>query len=201
MFWDFKKSLLIAALGFYLSAYVIFMVNLDRIVLSAEWRLPIAVVLFIAVLYSIINTLKGFEKAAVQVSALIRRVEGGDRLGDLTQLLDIKVPSILGALRLVFSRISLKDLVLESATPIDEYSAMLHLRNNGGKEVRIIAYSLNGSEIVYKAPSLVLAPHSPGELTITPDLSLTVKLERARTHTVILWTETGVSGSFQFSLA
>ena len=201
MFWDFKKSLLIAAFGFYLSAYVVLIVNLDRIVSSVELRLPVAVVLLIVVLYSIINTLKGFEKASIQVSALIRRVESGEQLGDLTQLLDIKVPSILGALRLMFTRISLKDLVLETATVIDEYSGMLHLRNNGGKEVRIIAYSLDGSEIVYMAPSSVIAPHSPGDLRVTPNISLTVRLDSTLTHTVTVWTETGLSRSFHFNFA
>jgi hypothetical protein len=204
IFWDYARSWLFAILGFLLSAFLAFIFNVDK--LPSSYQVPSILAALAVVFLSLLGLSWRFQVTAKRVGTLIGRVEKGEPLGDLADLLDIRAFSLKGILKPLFrstplvEELFLESVTLQSAVALNDYTAVLHLRNTGSREARINAYSVDKSEWVYLSPSKVIAPSSDAILPVTRDLSHNIRLERGQDHQITLWTEKGWTFTFSFGL-
>jgi len=95
VYWDFKRSIRITFLGFYFSAFLAMSVLLNNLRDTSLWWTVFLWVPFILVVVfsALVDTMKRFRELAVKMSELLKKIESGQPLPDLTELLDIEIPS------------------------------------------------------------------------------------------------------------
>ncbi len=113
MFWDYVKSLLLAFLVILFSAFLAVTIPLRDFTFA--WGLVagslLALVLVLILLWGVGVVLRGFQALTLATDKLLKKVEKGEPLPDLQTLLDIKVPSVWGSLKLLFRLFKRKDKI------------------------------------------------------------------------------------------
>ncbi len=113
MFWDYVKSLLLAFLVILFSAFIGATLPLRDFTLA--WGLLagslLALALVLIVTYGVVSVLRAFQALTLATDKLLKKVEEGEALPDLHILLDIKVPSFWGSVKLLLRLFRRKDKI------------------------------------------------------------------------------------------